>query len=211
MNFKTLILFLPVSFLFSACCALDFIESGDELCSNQYFIETRNVPIENTYTVNQSGQFTNAANLTAHDIQSALHIDGGDFEIIRIELTSAEIAYNRKDDNTSGAILASLAVTGNTFNQILLLKQDLILPLYDIPFQSTINEYLDEKAVKELKKILLNYATILNDDGISFLLIGKGTPPLTFAHFDLTFRLNLAIVYKVCRFVPMGTGDGYCD
>jgi len=214
MNHNSQFFLLPLAFVFSACCWVDL--GDEELCADQIFEETRHVPLENTYSVNTSAPFIEAAVLTAEKIKKALRIEEDGFEIIRIELTSAQISYMRHADNQAGGVFISTAVTGNTFNQLLLQKKDLLLPLFDIPGTGftdpvNINEVLNGVAITELKNILLNYATILNDEGISFILTGQSSPMNTLAHFDLKFKLNLSIVYKVCRFVPMGTGQGYCE
>ena len=172
--------------------------------------------MESVYSLNTSSSFVEANTLTASQIQSALKVEGSDFTIKRIEITSAQISYKRNPDNTAGALLVNTAVTGNTFGQLLLLRENLLLPLYDIPGTGftdpvNINEYLSGPAIKELKNILLNYATILNDEGISFLLTGNPTPAGTMAHFELKFKINLTIVYEVCRFAPLGEGIRQCE
>ncbi len=215
MNTKLLIIILPLlTITFSACCWLD----GDikELCDYEVFVETRIVPLENTYTVNTSEPFIEAAVLTASKIRQALSIDEDRFEIERIELTSAQISYMRHPDNVAGGVYVTTAVVGNTFNQLLLQKENLLLPLYDIPGTGftepvNINEILSGVAITELKNVLLNYATLLNDEGISFILLGQSAPANQLVHFDLKFKLNLSIVYSVCRFVPIGSGQGPCE
>lgn len=202
-------------FLFSGCCFLD-PEEFDEGCLDQVFEETKNVPIESVYTLNTTADFLEANTITADKIQNALKVDGKDFTVKRIEITSAQIAYRRLGENTSAALFVNTAVTGNTFNQLLLLKQNLLVPLFDIPGTGftdpvNINEYLNGNAIKELKKILLNYATIINDDGISFILTGSPSPAGSRANFELKFKLNISIVYEVCRFAPMGTGIRTCE
>ena len=210
------LLLLSQLIILSGCCFLDPEEFGEEGCLDQVFEETKSVPLESVYTLNTNSSFVEANTLTASQIQNALKVEGDDFEIKRIEITSAQISYVRLPDNTAGALLVNVAVVGNTFSQLLLLKENLLLPLYDIPGTVitdpiNINEYLSGPAIKELKNILLNYATILNDEGISFLLSGNPTPSGTSAHFDLKFKINLTIVYEVCRPAPLGTGIRTCE
>jgi len=200
----------------SGCCFLEPDELFEDTCSDQVFEETKSVPLESVYTLNTNSSFVEANTLTASQIQSALKVEGTDFEIKRIEITSAQISYKRHPDNSAGALLVNIAVVGNTFSQLLLLKENLLLPLYDIPGTGftdpiNINEYLSGPAIKELKNILLNYATILNDEGISFLLSGNPSPSGTTAHFDLKFKINLTIVYEVCRTAPIGEGIRLCE
>lgn len=208
------ILVAPLFFI-SGCCFID-PEEFENGCLDQIFEETKNVPIESVYTLNTTATFLEANTLTADKIQSALKVDGKDFTVKRIEITSAQISYRRLQENTSGALFINTAVTGNTFAQLLLLKENLLVPLVDIPGTGftdpiNINEYLNGNAIKELKKILLNYATILNDDGISFILSGSPSPAGTRANFELKFKINLAIVYEVCRYAPLGSGIRVCE
>jgi len=214
---KGLCIILFAQFIFfSGCCFMEPNELFDDTCTEQVFEETKNVPLESVYSLNTGSTFAEATTLTASQIQNALKVPGDDFTIKRIEITSAQISYMRYPDNTSAALLVNTAVTGNTFSQLLLLQENLFLPLVDIPGTGftdpvNINEYLSGPAIKELKKILLDYATFLNDDGISFILTGNPSPPLTTAHFDLKFKLNLTIVYEICRFAPIGDGIRPCD
>src|SRR5688500_13469078 len=216
-NMKVLyiIVFAQLIFL-SGCCFLDPDELLGDTCTSQVFEETKNVPLESVYTLNTNSSFVEANTLTASQIQSALKVEGSDFEIKRIEITSAQISYKRHPDNSAGALLVNIAVVGNTFSQLLLMKENLLLPLFDIPGTGftdpiNINEYLSGPAIKELKKILLDYATILNDEGISFLLTGNPSPPGTSAHFDLKFNIKLTIVYEICRDAPIGDGIRECE
>ncbi len=202
-------------FFFSGCCFIDNVEFEDG-CLDQVFEETKNVPLESVYTLNTNSTFLEANTLTASQIQNALKVEGDDFTIKRIEITSAQIAYRRLAENTSAALFINTAVTGNTFGQLLLMKENLLLPLVDIPGTGftdpvNINEFLNGPAIKELKNILLNYATILNDEGISFILSGNPSPAGTKANFDLKFKINLSIVYEVCRYAPIGVGIRACE
>jgi|SRR5687768_7260983 len=202
--------------LFSGCCLLEPDELFGDSCTNQVFEETKNVPLESVYTLNTNSSFAEASTVTASQIQALLKVEGTDFTIKRIEITSAQISYMRHPDNTAGALMVNTAVVGITFSQLLLLREDLFLPLYDIPSLGfteplNINQYLSGQAIIDLKKILLDYATILNDEGMSFILTGHPTPPGATAHFDLKFKLNLTIVYEICRFAPIGDGIRQCE
>jgi len=202
-------------FFFSGCCFID-PEEFENGCLDQLFEETKNVPLESVYTLNTNTTFLEASTLTASQIQNALKVEGSDFTVKRIEITSAQISYRRLPENTSGALFVNMAITGNTFNQLFLLKENLLVPLYDIPGTGfteplNINEFLNGQAIKDLKKILLDYATFLSDDGISFILSGNPSPPLTRANFELKFKINLSIVYEVCRYAPIGEGIRACE
>lgn len=208
-------LLLPFVIAISSCCAVEF-EFDPDACVDQVFLETKVVKLENTYTVNTSSQFLEASTISGSSIRNALQIEGDNFEIKSIELTSAQIQYKRNANNTSAALIINTAVTGNTFNQLLLQKENLFLPLVDIPGTGftdpvNINEFLNGPAIKELRNILLNYATVLNDEGISFILTGQGSPAGTLAHFDLNYILHLSIVYEICRYAPIGTGQRVCE
>ena len=210
-----IIVLAQLTFL-SGCCFLEPDELLGDTCTSQVFEETKNVPLESVYTLKSSSSFLEANTLTASQIQNALKVPGNDFEVKRIEITSAQITYTRQPDNTAGALFVNTAVTGNTFAQLLLLKENLLLPLYDIPGTVitdpvNINQYLNGPAIKELKKILLDYATIINDEGISFILSGSPSPAGTTAHFELKFKINLTIVYEICRDAPIGDGIRECE
>lgn len=209
------VILLASLFFFSGCCFID-PEEFENGCLDQLFEETKNVPIESVYTLNTNSTFLEANTLTAAQIKDALKVEGDDFTIKRIEITSAQIAYRRLPENTSAALFINTAVTGNTFAQLLLLKENLLVPLLDIPGTGftdplNINEFLNGQAIKDLKKILLDYATIINDDGISFILTGNPSPGGTRANFELKFKINLSIVYEVCRYAPIGEGIRACE
>jgi hypothetical protein len=199
----------------TGCCFMD-PEEFENGCDDQVFEETKQVPLESVYTLNTTSTFLEANTLTASQIQNALKVEGNDFTIKRIEITSAQVAYRRLPDNTSAALFVNTAVVGNTFSQLLLLKENLLLPLIDIPgtlFTDplNINEFLNGQAIKDFKKILLDYATIINDEGISFILTGNPSPAGTTANFELKFKINLSIVYEVCRYAPIGEGIRSCE
>ncbi len=212
---KRTIFFLPIVVLFSSCCNLDFWY-GDEGCADQIFTETRRVTVNAPYTVNTSKTFLEASNISAATIRKALNIPNESFTVKRIEINSGRIKYDRLEANTAGAINVNIAIVGKTLNQLLLKETNLLLPLYDIPpvFLSegiNINQYLNTKGIGELKKILMSYATLLNDDGISFVLTGDPTPGAATANFKLEMVLDISIVYEVCRYVPLGQGERLCE
>src|SRR5687768_11650596 len=87
--------------LFSGCCFLDPDDLLSDVCTDQLFEETKNVPLESVYSLNTNASFAEANTLTASQIQSALKVEGNDFTIKRIEITSAQISYMRHEDNTA--------------------------------------------------------------------------------------------------------------
>lgn len=213
---KKIILFFSLSLL-SSCC-FDIFDPLDthDLCADQVFTETRKVSLNAPYNLKTNKVFLEANTLTADKIRKALQVPNYNFVVKRIEINSAKIKYNRLNENTSAALFVNIGVVGNTFNQLLLAKQNVLLPLVDIPetFISKglkINEFLNGQAIVELKKILSNYIDFINNDGISFIITGEPSPPLTTAHFSLEFVMDITVVYEVCRFVPLGTGERLCD
>lgn len=213
---KKIFLFFMLSIL-SSCC-FDTFDPFDtqELCADQVFTETRKVTLNAPYVLKTDKLFLEANTLTADKIRKALQVPAYSFEVKRIEINSAKIKYNRLSENTSAALLVNVGVVGNTFNQLLLAKQNVFLPLVDIPETFInkglkINEFLNGQGIEELKKILSNYINFINQDGISFIITGQPSPPLTTAHFSLEFVMDITIVYEVCRFVPLGTGERICE
>ncbi len=205
---------LCLSFIFSTCCG-SFIEV-EEFCEDQVFTESKTVPLNFTYSVNKIGKTLEAHKVTGADIQKALGVSGSNFKVKRIELTSAAVAYSKGNLNQSIGFVTSLAVVDNTSQLVPLLKKDLWLPLNDIPGtiftpELNINKELNEKGVNELKKILAQYFDLLNNDGISFMLVGEGSPSGTLANFQLKVKLWVSVSYEVCRYVPLGTGERVCN
>ncbi|MEP7195507.1 MAG: hypothetical protein ABI851_03250 [Saprospiraceae bacterium] len=213
---KTKLYFLLIScgFIFSTCCGT-FLEV-EEFCENQVFVESKTVPFEFIYKVNKVGKIIQAHIVTSETIQDGLGLGGSNFTIKRIELTSANIAYLREEDNASAAMFASLAVLDNTNILTALTKKDLFLPLFDVPASIfskaiNINNELNNKGVEELKKILKDNFDLLNNAGITFVLLTEGSPVGTLTHFQLKVKMYLSLTYEICRYAPIGLGERNCD
>ncbi len=200
--------------IFSTCCGEHF--ENEEFCSDQVFLESKTAPIDFTYKVNKKGKILEAHKLTSADIQKALGVHGSNFKVKRIELTSAAIQYKKGEQNNSLGFNVSLAIVDNTAQLVALMKKDLWLPLNDLPSlgftpELNINKELNEKGVAELKKILALHFDLLNNDGISFMLLGEGSPVNTDTHFELKVKMWVSLSYEVCRFVPIGQGLRICE
>lgn len=217
---KYFLFFSSLYLLFSGCCGeLDDLFTESITCRDEVFTETKKVPLKFDYIVNTNKKFIIAQTITSDKIRKALSVPESNFTLKQIEITSGKISYKREADNQALALFTNFAVVGNTFNQILLFKKDELLPLYDIIDPTGINkdiklnEFFDSEAIKGLKDILRDYVLLINDDGISVILLGEPSPfslsPL--AHFTLNFSLNITIVYEVCRYVPMGEGERICE
>jgi hypothetical protein len=195
-----------------SCCTMD-----DTFCTDQVFTETVNVPMKFTYVVNSSKPFIEAKKITATNIKNALKVEGEDFKVTKVELISANIQYSKDATNESRTFYVNVgaAVTGGVID-LVLLKENQVLPLFDVPatiFNKAIkiNDYLNGDAIKELKKIVQNYATIINEGDISFILRGEGLPSKSLVKFTLNFELNFSVSYEVCRYAPMGVGERPCE
>ncbi|MBK9271701.1 MAG: hypothetical protein IPM48_08875 [Saprospiraceae bacterium] len=199
--------------IFDGCCGTDI--EVVEFCEDQVFVETRTAPVEFTYTVNKTGKFLEAHKLTAENIRKALKVEGSNFKVKRIELTSAFMSYKKELDNSSAAMFVNIGAVDNGLNLILLMKQNQLVPLVDIPAtiftpEVNINKYLNDQGVKEIARLLQVYAEAVNDEGISFALTGEGSPANTHMHFHVKVKMNVAVQYEVCRYVPLGTGLRVC-
>jgi hypothetical protein len=215
---KTNYFFFLLLFIFSSCCNGDFWSfDQSDLCRDEIFTKTEKINLKFDYTVNTNKKFIIANTVTADKIRKALKVpEGQSFTLKSIDITSGHINYGRHPDNTAVALNVNFAIVGNTFNQLLLLKNDLLLPLIDIPEipglsdAVKINEFFDTEGLKGLKDILRDYVVLANNDGISFLLLGE--PKLSLlAHFTLNFNMNVTVVYEVCQFVPIGQGERACN
>ncbi|MCC6814848.1 MAG: hypothetical protein IT267_00370 [Saprospiraceae bacterium] len=200
-------------FIFS-CCGSEY--SFDEFCADQVFTESRTIPIDFTYKVDRTSKFLEAHKLTADDIKRNLKAEGSNFKVKSLELTSAYISYLREADNSSPALFATIAIADNTLQLVPLLQKDQLLPLIDVPAtlftpEINISKQLNSKGVSELKKILHQQFDLINNDGVSFLLLAEPSPKGTRAHFQLNFKMYVAITYEICRYVPLGQGERICE
>ncbi len=201
------------SILITACCGSEF--SVEEFCEDQVFTESKTVPIDFTYVVNKKEKILEAHKLTGADIQKSIGATGTNFKIKRLELTSASVQYKKGSDNYALGLVTSLAVVDNTLLLVPLLKKDLYLPMNDLPSTGftpalNINKELNENGVKELKKLFYQYFDLLNDEGISFVLVGTGSPTGVNVNFELKVKMWVALTYEVCRYVPVGQGERVC-
>jgi hypothetical protein len=212
------LLLLPL--IFSGCCndMLSIISEGIE-CREEVFTETKKIDLKLKYTVSENNKFIIADSISAERIRKALDVPQEKFTVKQIEMTSGNIVYQKHEDNRAAAVLVSFAIVGNTFGQLLLTGKDIPLPLSDIPaipFVTDgvkINEFFDKEGIKGIKEILRDYATLANNEGVSFLLLGESQPVALdlLAHFTLYFNMNITIVYEVCKLVPLGTGERVCE
>ncbi|MFZ1706179.1 MAG: hypothetical protein WAT79_17670 [Saprospiraceae bacterium] len=207
-----------ISMLYWGCCGDGvWVPTFEEsFCTNQVFKESKVVPFKFTYTVNTDKKFMESNIITAFQIQKALQVEGSNFTINTIDLCSASMSYKRNEGNTSAAVFVNLAIVDKSMNTVLLMKENQLLPLLDLPEtvfspEVNINKYLNGKGVNELSKILKTYAGSLNNEGLSFDLLGESSPANTTAHFELDVKMVVAIEYEVCRFVPLGFGLRLCS
>ncbi|MEP7323527.1 MAG: hypothetical protein ABI761_16505 [Saprospiraceae bacterium] len=211
--FKSFLILLGVLQIQGCCSELD-----ETFCLNQVFTETINVPMSFTYQVNSSKPFIEAKKITAADVKNALKVGGTDFKLKSVELISGAIKFSKDPTNACRTLNVNLGVVASSDGfEYALLRENQVLPLFDIPPIPYItegiklNDYLNGKGVLELKKILKNYATIINDGTISFILRGEGLPSASLVKFNLFFDLKLSVTYEVCRYAPMGKGDRVCE
>lgn len=214
---KNILFSFTLILLLSGCCGdIEELLTEGITCRDEIFTETKKIGFTFDYIVNTTNSFAEVNTVTANDIRRALKVPDNNFTLKQIEVTSGKIDYSRFEDNQSAAIFLNVAITANTFNQLLLLKSNQLLPLIDIPatpFNKAvkINEFFNTEGIKGLKDLLRDYVLLLNDDGISFALVGESSPRSTLAHFKLSFTLYVTVVYEVCKYVPLGQGERACD
>lgn len=206
------ILMMSGVWLMEGCCEMD-----DTFCVDQVFTESVNVPLDFTYTVNDNKPFVIAQKLTASDVRRALKVQGNDFKVKKVDFISGTIKYGKDPDNKAVSLYVNLGIVASGGGlEVLLLKERQVLPLFDIPatpFNKAIslNEFLNGNGIKEIKKIVENYATTINEGDISFLLRGEGLPVTALTKFSLMFSFRLSVTYEVCRYAPMGEGERACN
>ena len=190
----------------SSCCDFYFADT----CELQTTERTITAPFTFTYEVNTSGSFIEAHQVKAADVLKALKEPVSSGEVKKIEIQGVVIDYVRLSDNQAATLNINAAVVDNTTN-VILMKEVQALPLYDVPFFLNINQYLNTKGVDEIKKILKSYVEVLNNDGFSVLLAGKGFPDGTLTHFQLNMTMTVTVVYEVCEWLPLGLGKELCE
>ncbi len=207
-----------LAFIISGCCAdmSDIMNGTSQLCQDEVFTETKKIGFTFEYVVNTTNTFAEVNTVTAENIRKALQVPDDNFTLKKIEITSGKVEYGRFDDNTAPAMFLNIAITGNTFNQLLLLTSNQLLPLIDIPETPLnqavkINEFFNTEGIKGLKELLRDYVLLLNDDGINFALVGEVSPKNLTAHFKLNLIMYVSITYEVCHFVPLGEGERVCE
>jgi len=206
------ILIMTGMFSIQGCCEME-----DSFCVDQVFTETVNVPLDFTYMVNDNKPFVIAQKITASDVRSALKVKGSNFKVKKVDFISGMIKYGKDPASTAISLYINLGIVASGGGlEVLLLKERQVLPLFDIPATPfnkaiTLNEFLNGNGIKEISKIVQNYATTINDGDISFLLRGEGLPVAALTKFSLMFSFKLSVTYEVCRYVPLGEGERLCE
>jgi hypothetical protein len=199
-------LILFIAAILSSCCDFYFADT----CELQTTERTVTAPFTFTYEVNTRGSFIEAHQVKAADVLKALKEPVSSGEVKKIEIQGVVIDYVRLPDNIAGTLNINAAVVDNTTN-VILMKEVQALPLYDVPILLNINEFLNKKGVDEIKKILKSYVEVLNNDGFSVLLAGKGFPDGSLTHFTLNMTMTVTVVYEVCEWLPLGLGMELCE
>lgn len=94
MKYLSILFFALIILIFNGCCG-SFLEV-EEFCENQVVVESRISPVEFTYTVNTTEKFLQGHRLTSENLRKALKIEGSNFKVRKIGLTSAFMAYKKK-------------------------------------------------------------------------------------------------------------------
>ncbi|HLG38582.1 MAG TPA: hypothetical protein VI461_02900 [Chitinophagaceae bacterium] len=208
------ILFTIGAFTLGACCEAEaFIFGGPPLCY-EVFTLTKTIPLSFTYPVSNNKPFIEAKSITSGNIAKALGEEKSDFKIKEVNLVSASIKYTKDPTNISDSLLVNIGIayTGS-IGEFLLFKENKALPLTPTEFGIPIpvNILLNTIAVRELKKIVKEYGTLVNTGTLFFILRGEGLPKGSLVKFDLSVEFSLSIKYEACRLVPMGDGERECE
>lgn len=214
MKYLSILFFAVVVLIFNGCCGSDL--AVGEFCENQVFVESRIAPVEFTYTVNTSQKFFQGHRLTSENLRKALKIEGSNFKVRKMGLTSAFMAYKKEVDNDAAAMFVNIGAVDNSLGLVLLMKKDQFVPLVDVPSigftpEVNINKLLNENGVKEISKLLEVYAEVLNDEGLDFILSGEASPKGQKMHFQVKVKMNISVEYEICRYLPLGAGLRLCE